>query len=78
MAAKIGQAAPMVATLFSSALLCVTLLCGLAVARLWRNPDNWHLDGESGQIEFHSWADLGIYAVIGALCLIFGLLGLVA
>ncbi len=43
----------------------------------WRDPNSWHIDGESKELEFHRWLDLGIFAAIGALCLLFALLGLV-
>lgn len=67
----------MVATLFSLGLLIVTAACGLFVYFAWRSPDNWHIDGETKELEFHRWLDVGIYAAVGLLCLMFGLMGLV-
>ena len=66
----------MVATLFSLVLLLATAGCILLGVLAWRDPDNWHIDDESKELEFHRWLDLGIFAAIGALCLIFGSLGI--
>ena len=63
-------------TLFSAALLFVTLVCALKALGRWRNPDNWHIDGETKRVVFHRWLDIGIFGAIGTLCLMFGLLGL--
>lgn len=62
--------APMLSPMLSIAMSCVAFACaGMAIVT-WRNPNNWHLDGESERVEFHRWTDLATYGAIGALCLI--------
>ena len=64
----------MIAALFSAGLLVVVLLCGGMAFVTWRDPNNWHLDGESGRVEFHRWLDVGIFGAIGAMCAVVALL----
>jgi len=66
----------MFAELFTLAMLLMTLYCAFMVVSEWRNPNNWHLDGETKEVLFHAWPDIGIFSAIGAVCLLIGLMGL--
>lgn len=53
----------------------IVLGCAGMALRTWRDPNNWHLDAETGRAMFHRWFDLAMFAAIGALCLLVWLLG---
>jgi hypothetical protein len=67
----------MFATLFALAMLLMTLYCAFMAMSAWRNPENWHLDGDTKQVLFHAWLDIGIFAAMGAVCLLAAMMGLI-
>ncbi len=42
-----------------------TLLCLLAIWRVWRSPGSWHVDGDTKGLRFHGWPSL-LMAASGA------------
>ncbi|WP_337661411.1 hypothetical protein [Erythrobacter sp. Alg231-14] len=67
----------MFVAIFTGAMLLMTLYCAFMVVGAWRNPENWHIDGETKEVVFHSWLDIGIFCTIGAVCALVALLGLI-
>ena len=42
--------------------------------RVYRNPDNWHIDGATKELRFHNWPNLGLCACFGIMSAITGYL----
>ncbi len=66
----------MLAATFSLAMFLVTLYCAFMALSTWRNPENWHIDGDTKDVEFHAWLDIGIFSAVGAVSLLVAMIGL--
>ena len=52
-------------------LILILLLAAAAFVvtayRTWRDPNNWHLDEQTKDPDFHAWPQLGLL-ILGAVC----------
>ncbi|WP_152553412.1 hypothetical protein [Erythrobacter longus] len=55
-------------------LLLATAACAFIAHRVYRSPNNWHIDGETKELRFHNWPSVGIFVCIGVMCAMTGYL----
>ncbi|WP_298302859.1 hypothetical protein [uncultured Erythrobacter sp.] len=56
------------------AMLIATAGCAFIAYRIYRSPQNWHIDGEAKELRFHNWPSIGIFVCIGIMCTMTGYL----